>query len=85
MDSIYLNVNAYNVVNNPLYFIKNYYLSFHRDDLFIDISISNGSIDPRSSNIVYNVRTPMFRLPLNSRPWKILNKFYEIKRSGKII
>ena len=81
--SIYLNVNDHNIVNNPLDFNENCYLSFHGDDLFIDISTSNDSIGQRSSNILYSVRTPMFRLLLNSPPWNTLNEFMKQKEVGR--
>lgn len=81
--SIYLNVNDHNIVNNPLDFNENCYLSFHGDNLYIDISTSNDSIGQRSSNIIYSIRTPMFRLLLNSPPWNTLNEFMKQKEVGR--
>lgn len=82
---IYLNVNDNNIVNNPYDFNINCYLSFNRDDVFIDISIFNDSTGQKSSNIVYSVRTLVFRRSLNSRPWKTLNKFMKQEEVGKIV
>lgn len=81
--SVYLNVNDHNIVNNPLDFNENCYLSFHGDEFYIDVSSSNDTIGQRSSNIKYSIRTPMFRLLLNSPPWNTLNEFMKEKEVGR--
>lgn len=81
--SIYLNVNDHNIVNNPLDFNENCYLSFHGDNIYIDISTSTDSLGQRSSNIIYCIKTPMFRLLLNAPPWNTLNEFMKQKEVGR--
>lgn len=81
--SIYLNVNDHNIVNNPLDFNENCYLSFHGDEFNIDLSSANETIGQRASNIIYSIRTPMFRLLLNSPPWNTLNEFMKQKEVGR--
>ncbi|CCK71260.1 Csf1p KNAG_0G02030 [Huiozyma naganishii CBS 8797] len=81
--SIYLNVNDHNIVNNPLDFNENCYLSFHGDILNVDITVPKDRIDARATDISYNIYTPMFRLMLNAPPWNTLNEFMKHKEVGR--
>lgn len=81
--SIYLNVNDHNIINNPLDFNENCYLSLHGDKLTLDISVPNDSITATRSNIQYKIYTPMFRLLLNAPPWNTINEFMKFKEVGR--
>ena len=81
--SLYLNVNDHNIVNNPLDFNENCYLSFHGDELSLDFLIPKTSITARHTDISYTIKTPMFRLLLNTPPWNTLNEFMKHKEVGR--
>lgn len=81
--SIYLNVNDHNIINNPLDFNENCYLSLHGDKLTIDVSVPNVSITNTCSKIDYKIFTPMYRLLLNAPPWNTLNEFMKHKEVGR--
>ena len=81
--SIYLNVNDHNIINNPLDFNENCYLSLHGDKLVIDLSVPNDSITNTRSTIDYKIHTPMYRLLLNAPPWNTLNEFMKHKEVGR--
>ncbi|AQZ17065.1 CSF1 (YLR087C) [Zygosaccharomyces parabailii] len=81
--SIYLNVNDHNIVNNPLDFNENCYLSLHGDLLSFKVEIPHKTITHKSTDIVYCISTPMFRLLLNTPPWNTLNEFMKNKEVGR--
>lgn len=81
--SLYLNVNDHNIVNNPLDFNENCYISFHGDELDLSIFVPNDNIGERYTTIKYEVSTPMFRLLLNTPPWNTLNEFMKQKEVGR--
>lgn len=64
--SIYLNVNDHNIVNNPLDFNENCYLSLHGDKLSIDVTVPRESILGTYTDMSYEISTPMFRMMLNT-------------------
>ncbi|KAL3233483.1 Protein CSF1 [Nakaseomyces bracarensis] len=81
--SFYLNVNDHNIVNNPLDFNENCYLSLHGDDLALNVTVPKKTITSRFTNISYELSTPMFRLLLNTPPWNTLNEFMRNKEVGR--
>ncbi|GAV52787.1 hypothetical protein ZYGR_0AI00690 [Zygosaccharomyces rouxii] len=81
--SIYLNVNDHNIVNNPLDFNENCYLSLHGDHLTFEVKIPYQTVANRCTEITYNISTPMFRLLLNTPPWNTLNEFMKDKEVGR--
>lgn len=81
--SIYLNVNDHNIVNNPLDFNENCYLSLHGEELVIDVTAPNDSITGTYMEVPYKISTPMFRLLLNTPPWNTLNEFMKNKEVGR--
>lgn len=81
--SIYLNVNDHNIVNNPLDFNENCYLSLHGEELSIDVTAPNETITGTHMEVPYKVTTPMFRLLLNTPPWNTLNEFMKNKEVGR--
>ncbi|EJS42729.1 csf1p [Saccharomyces arboricola H-6] len=81
--SIYLNVNDHNIVNNPLDFNENCYLSLHGDRLDIDVTVPCESILGTYTDMSYEISTPMFRMMLNTPPWNTLNEFMKHKEVGR--
>lgn len=81
--SFYLNVNDHNIVNNPLDFNENCYLSIHGDDLTMNVMVPKKTITSRFTNMTYDIYTPMFRLLLNTPPWNTLNEFMRNKEVGR--
>lgn len=81
--SIYLNVNDHNIINNPLDFNENCYLSLHGDHLISEVMIPYQTVANRCTEITYNISTPMFRLLLNTPPWNTLNEFMKTKEVGR--
>ena len=81
--SIHLNVNDHNIVNDPLDFNENCYLSFHGDELTINATIPKESITGNPTNIVYDIFTPNFFLVLNTPPWNKVNEFVTYKEVGR--
>ncbi|CAI5206341.1 ANM_HP_G0018910.mRNA.1.CDS.1 [Saccharomyces cerevisiae] len=81
--SIYLNVNDHNIVNNPLDFNENCYLSLHGDKLSIDVTVPRESILGTYTDMSYEISTPMFRMMLNTPPWNTLNEFMKHKEVGR--
>lgn len=81
--SIYLNVNDHNIVNNPLDFNENCYLSLHGEHLSLEVEIPHQAIAGRYTDISYRISTPMFRLLLNTPPWNTLNEFMKNKEVGR--
>ncbi|CEP63270.1 Csf1p LALA0_S07e06304g [Lachancea lanzarotensis] len=81
--SIYLNVNDANIVNNPVDFNENCYLSFHGDDLQIDFSVPLTSIAGTSTTIDYKLSTSLFRLRINTPSWNTLHEFMKDQEVGR--
>ncbi|KAK6458751.1 uncharacterized protein RJT20DRAFT_123813 [Scheffersomyces xylosifermentans] len=72
---LYLNVNDENVINNPLDFNNNKYLSFQGESLDIHLNIPlNGSF-AKSTTFDFEVRTSYFNLVLDTPPWHTANAF----------
>lgn len=72
---IFLNVNDQNIINNPLDFSNNTYLSFQGSDLDIQMDIPlNGSLS-KSTTVSYNIFTPRFELVLDTPPWHTVQAF----------
>ncbi|SCV00302.1 LAME_0G08834g1_1 [Lachancea meyersii CBS 8951] len=81
--SIYLNVNDANIVNNPVDFNENCYLSFHGDDLRVDLTVPQTSIAGNSTNIDYKLQTSLFRLRINTPSWNTLHEFMNDQEVGR--
>ncbi|SCV04363.1 LAMI_0H15522g1_1 [Lachancea mirantina] len=80
--SLYLNVNDGNIVNNPLDFSENCYLSLHGDDMEVSLSIPMETISQSSTEISFELFTSLFRLQLNTPSWNTLNEFMTAKEVG---
>lgn len=72
---LYLNVNDANIINNPLDFNSNRYLSFQGDNLNIDLSIPLNGEFSKSTTVAYKLRTSFFDLVLDTPPWHTANTF----------
>ncbi|KAK6462920.1 hypothetical protein DFJ63DRAFT_98981 [Scheffersomyces coipomensis] len=72
---IYLNVNDANIINNPLDFNNNKYLSFQGDsfDLKVDIPL-NGTFS-KSTTVSFNFCTSAFDLILDTPAWHTTSAF----------
>lgn len=81
--SIYLNVNDANIVNNPLDFSENCYLSLHGDELNIGFTVPLTDLARNSTTINYTFFTPVFRLHLNTPSWNTLHEFMKNKEVGR--
>ncbi|KAM3161011.1 Protein CSF1 [Lachancea thermotolerans] len=81
--SIYLNVNDANIVNNPVNFNENCYLSFHGDDLRLNFEVPQENIAGNSTKINYELFTPLFRLNMNTPSWNTLHEFMKDKEVGR--
>lgn len=80
---IYFNVNDANIINNPLDFNDNIYLSFQGDQLSINSHIPLDGILKKSNTIDFNLYTPQFSLVLDTPPWHTLNNFLQNKEVGR--
>ncbi|SCU90342.1 LADA_0F03400g1_1 [Lachancea dasiensis] len=81
--SIYLNVNDANIVNNPVDFNENSYLSFHGDDLRMEFTVPQLSVAGNSTTVDYKLFTSMFRLRINTPTWSTLHEFMKDQEVGR--
>ncbi|CAL1217687.1 unnamed protein product [Candida parapsilosis] len=72
---LYLNVNDCNIINNPLDFNSNKYLSFQGEELNIDIAVPLNGASTKKTTISYSLETPHFDLILDTPPWHTVNAF----------
>lgn len=72
---IFLNVNDANIVDNPLDFDNNKYLSFQGEELVCDLNLPMNGVFSKSSTIKFNINTPHFDLILDTPPWHTVNAF----------
>lgn len=73
----YLNVNDLNIVNNPLDFEKNKYLSLQGEELDCDINLPLNGLLTKSTTVLFNITTPHFDLVLDTPPWHTVNAFWK--------
>ncbi|GMG18522.1 unnamed protein product [[Candida] boidinii] len=78
--AIYLNINQRNIVNNPLDFSENTYLSFQGTNLSLDVHVPFDTIFRKSNTIDYKLKTSYFDLVLDSPPWHTCNNFLSKNR-----
>ncbi|EMG46290.1 hypothetical protein G210_3473 [Candida maltosa Xu316] len=72
---LYLNANDLNIVDNPLDFENNKYLSFQGEELDCDIKVPLNGVFTKSTTIPFNISTPHFDLILDTPPWHSINAF----------
>lgn len=79
----YLNVNDSNIIDNPLDFDSNKYISFEGERLETHILIPlNGNLT-RSSTISFQIYTPALRAMLSTPPWHTIDAFSETQEIGR--
>lgn len=74
---LYLNVNDSNIIDNPLDFDNNKYLSFQGDELQAEISIPFNGQFTKSNTISYKIQSTFFNLILDTPPWHTTNAFMQ--------
>ncbi|KAI5968016.1 CSF1 [Candida margitis] len=72
---LFLNVNDSNIINNPLDFNSNKYLSFQGKELNLDVSVPLNGTSSKKTTISYTLNTPHFDLILDTPPWHTVNAF----------
>ncbi|CUM48715.1 unnamed protein product [Debaryomyces fabryi] len=80
---LYLNVNDNNIINNPLDFSSNKYLSFQGDDLSCEVSIPLYGQFSKSTTIDYNINTSFTKFILDTPQWHTANAFMKSNVIGK--
>lgn len=80
---LYLNVNDSNIINNPLDFNSNKYISFQGDDLSLQIIVPMNGYFTKSTTIDYKIFTPHFKLYLDTPPWHTANTFVKSNLMGQ--
>lgn len=81
--AIYMNVNDANIVNNPLDFNDNIYLSFQGETLDINVHIPLEAVLRKVNTISFNLSTPQLSMMLDTPPWHTLNNFLEHNEVGR--
>lgn len=80
---LYLNVNDNNIINNPLDFSSNKYVSFQGDDLTCKVSIPLFGQFKKSTTIDFEVYTSFTKLVLDTPQWHTANAFMKSNLIGK--
>ncbi|CCH44364.1 hypothetical protein BN7_3927 [Wickerhamomyces ciferrii] len=81
--AIYMNVNDANIINNPLDFNDNCYLSFQGEQLDINVNIPLEAVLRKVSTISFNLATPELSMVMDTPPWHTLNNFLKFKEVGR--
>lgn len=80
---LYLNVNDSNIIDNPLDFDSNKYLSFEGDRLEAQVAIPlNGNLT-RSATISYKIYTPALSAVLSTPLWHTVDAFSRSEEMGR--
>lgn len=72
---LYMNINDSNVINNPLDFTSNKYLSFQGHELKVNIRIPIAGEFASSTTVEFNCNAPYFDLVLDVPPWYTTHSF----------
>ncbi|AET39373.1 Csf1p Ecym_4310 [Eremothecium cymbalariae DBVPG len=81
--SLYLNANDANIVNNPLDFNENCYISIHGNSARIGVKLPIETISEESITISYEIYTPKFDIQLKTPPWHTLHEFMAQRFVGR--
>ncbi|GMM38704.1 Csf1 protein [Saccharomycopsis crataegensis] len=76
---LYLNINNQNIINNPVDFDDNTYLSFQAPSLNIDLSIPMHVIFQKSNSINFDISSENLSLVVDTPAWSTLNTFLKNK------
>ena len=86
---LYLNVNDSNIINNPLDFNSNKYLSFQGEELSINLALPLNGASTKKTTVSYSLETPHFDLILDTPPWHTVNAFLKgsnvVGKSGNFL
>lgn len=80
---LYFNINDANIVNNPLDFNDNCYMSIQGDELNIKVHVPMDVIVKSCSIVDYSIDTPKFSLIIDTPPWHMLNNFLKHREVGR--
>lgn len=72
---IYLNINDSNIINNPLDFNSNKYISFQGPELKVKLLIPLLGQFTNKNTVDYHIFAPYFDLVLDTPPWHTVNAF----------
>lgn len=78
---VYLNVNENNIINNPVDFTANKYISFQGNSLQVELKIPLDAFT-KSTTISYSIFTPHFDMILDTPPWHTVNTFIKNTAMG---
>ncbi|ODV63743.1 Csf1p ASCRUDRAFT_41311 [Ascoidea rubescens DSM 1968] len=82
--ALYLNINEKNIINNPLDFDKNVYLSIKTDeDILIQLEVPTLSIYPKSTTIHFNLFSKLLNLNIEAPSWHTFNSFSKSNKAMK--
>ncbi|ODV85974.1 hypothetical protein CANARDRAFT_28034, partial [[Candida] arabinofermentans NRRL YB-2248] len=81
--TIFLNLNERNIVNNPLDFNENIYISFQGSCLNLKLDIPLDAIYKKSNTFNYKLSTSYFDLILDLPPWNTGYNFMKKKKLGE--
>lgn len=73
----YLNINDSNIINNPLDFNTNKYVSFQGEEIKIQVKIPLLTQVTRLTCVDFDIFAPCFELILDIPPWHTMNSFLE--------
>jgi hypothetical protein len=79
----FFNINDANIVNNPLDFNDNCYLSVQGKELSTRVHIPMVAVASTWKTVDYSVITPEFSLVVDTPPWHTLNNFLQNKEVGR--
>ncbi|ONH66161.1 Protein CSF1 [Cyberlindnera fabianii] len=80
---LYFNINDANIVNNPLDFNDNIYLSLEGQEIIIKLHVPMDDIVRTSTTVDYTISTPGYSLVIDTPPWHTLNNFLRDKEIGR--
>ena len=80
---LYLNVNENNIINNPLDFTSNQYISFQGDNLTVDASLPLWGPISKSNKVGYKIYSPLTNFVLETPPWHTTHTFMKSNFIGK--
>ncbi|KAI5964047.1 CSF1 [Candida pseudojiufengensis] len=85
----YLNVNDLNIIDNPLDFENNKYLSFQGEEINSEINIPMYGNFSKKTTVSYKIWTPFFDLVLDTPPWHTVNAYLKetnvVGKSGHFV
>ncbi|KAH3684845.1 hypothetical protein WICPIJ_004198 [Wickerhamomyces pijperi] len=81
--AFHLNLNDHNIVNNPVDFDENIFLTLGGETITLDFTLPVDKIVRSETTVNYDIQTPGFDISLNTPPWHTLNNFLLDKNVGR--